>query len=113
MPEKSLTGLGTYWHVTPCRNVPAILRNGLVPAVGSRSENARETEPGIYLFGTVEDMENAMMNWLGDETDGTDPWLLHVRLPDGFANAHVRQNAFEYVCRERIPPDWITPVKPL
>lgn len=56
---------------------------------------------GIFLFGSPDDAEDAVMNWLGDKFEDE---LLRVTLPAG---AHVTREAFEIVCRDPIPADHI------
>ena len=51
-----------FYHVTPTENVDSILRNGLIPSTPSDFDDA----PGVYLFYSVDDAANALMNWMGD-----------------------------------------------
>lgn len=55
------------YHVTPMDNVGTILENGLEPRIGERSLQRGEETPRVYLFPQREDVETALMNWLGDE----------------------------------------------
>jgi hypothetical protein len=52
------------FHVTPARNVAAILREGLIPRRGRRSRDAREFGVGVYLFADRDALEYGIMNWL-------------------------------------------------
>jgi hypothetical protein len=58
-----------FYHVTPIKNLKDILNAGIVPSIGPRSEQIGETEPKIYLFRSIEDVENALMNWMSDAFD--------------------------------------------
>ena len=53
------------YHVTPSSNLTSILSKGLTPQIGERSKLI-ETLPAIYFFNTINDVEHALYNWLGD-----------------------------------------------
>jgi hypothetical protein len=57
------------YHVTPKKNLRFIKKEGLVPQTGANSALYGETENKIYLFPSIDDAENAVMNWLGDLYD--------------------------------------------
>ncbi len=94
-----------YYHVTPTENVPRIMSEGLTPQRGPRSKQM--ADHGIFLFKTMEDMEDALANWLGDEFEEDEPLtLLGVELP---SDAEVAPEAvgFEVNVLSPIPPDFI------
>ena len=100
-----------YYHVTLMENVPSIRKNGLLPQIGERSEELGETEKAIYLFPSKEDMDNALMNWLGEwynEEYGEDCDLaiLEVRLPEEIS-VMDEGVGYEVVCKEKIPAECI------
>lgn len=64
------------YHVTPTFNVPAILSEGLVPQIGERSAQVSETLPAIYCFAGLAELEDAVMNWMGDYFDEDEPLAL-------------------------------------
>lgn len=67
--------MGTYYHVTDVKNLDSILKNGLVPKIGSLSEQLGETgepKPAIYLFTSKEACVDAMGSWLGEAYDELD-----------------------------------------
>lgn len=101
-----------FWHVTSLESVPSILRNGLIPRIGPRSSEAGETEPGVYLFPTYEAVEDALMNWLGDQfPDDANLVLLRIRLPyDATTWLVVTDADYEVVSREAIPANCIAGV---
>lgn len=71
-----------YFHITPTKNLPQIFQTGLVPAKGPRSIKMNEQHNAVYLFPTLDDAENAWMNWLGEELeDDGEVALLEVKLP--------------------------------
>jgi hypothetical protein len=107
MEELSATGRmdleGVFFHVTLSANVPSIQAQGLVPQAGERSQQMDDR--GIFLFASLEEAEDAVMNWLGDEFDDDESLtLLKVTLPAG---VRVTQVAFETVCHDPIPADYI------
>lgn len=57
------------YHVTPSANIPSILQGGLVPQLGQRSAIAGETVPAVFCFASLDEVETALMNWLGDYFD--------------------------------------------
>lgn len=64
------------FHVTLKSNIESILKSGLVPQIGERSEILGELEPAVYLFRTFEECDNALWNWLGEEFEDLDEDLL-------------------------------------
>lgn len=56
------------YHVTSKRYLPSIYQNGLTPKIPEDyGENGDEI--GIYCFPTMDDLEDAMMNWLGERIE--------------------------------------------
>ena len=55
-----------FFHVTPMENVQNIMEHGLIPQIGEHSGAQGEETPAIYLFPTMDDMDNALSNWLGE-----------------------------------------------
>lgn len=54
------------YHVTPRANLDSICEKGLEPRNGVRSLMLGESKDAIYLFPSIENMENALSNWLGE-----------------------------------------------
>lgn len=101
-----------YYHVTLLSNLESILKDGLLPKVGERSMQARESKPAVYLFPSIEDMEDALMNWLGDlfidfYGENTPLAVLEVNLPLGFP---IKKGEVEYesISEVTIPPIYIS-----
>ena len=107
------------YHVTPLDQVGKILETGLEPRIGPRSE-AMELEPRIWLFGDQESVDQALMNWLGDEMYGAE-WrsgyaVLRIDLPaDWFKQRRVEktfhpygsERSWEWSTSENIPGEFI------
>ncbi|WP_411839808.1 hypothetical protein [Paracoccus sp. ME4] len=65
------------WHLTPAENRFDILRDGLVPSIGPRSDLVSEALPLVHLFSRFEDLESA--GWLDDAfKEGAALALFHV-----------------------------------
>lgn len=54
------------YHITDSVNTESILANGLRAAIGPRSAELGETVESVYLFPSIDDLENALGNWLGE-----------------------------------------------
>ena len=103
----------TYYHVTDKKNWPFIQVEGLIPIVGERSAELYES-PCIFLFPTQEDMDTALLQWLGEwyddkeiETDERiDLISLKITLPDNFP---IIPGDVEYECISTAPigPEFI------
>ena len=90
----------TYYHITPTRNLRNIMINGLIPKRGVRSRKLCEPEPAIYLFPSLDDVQDAINGWLGNEfSDDARLALLAVSIP---ANANV-QSGVEYERTVNVP----------
>lgn len=101
------------WHVTAAGNKNRIEAEGLVPRIGPRSEAAGETVPYVYLFESTNDMEDALINWLGDELEDEELILCEISLPDSIAQTLIREpDSFELRCPRVIPPEYIR-IEPL
>lgn len=73
----------TFYHVSPSTNTQSILSKGLIPMIGGRSEQL-ETEKAIYMFRSIDDVDDAMMNWLGEEFEDESIDLFKIMLPKSF-----------------------------
>ncbi len=56
------------YHVTSKRNLPSIYQNGLKLNVPEDYGDSGD-ELGIYCFPSIEDVENALYNWLGERIE--------------------------------------------
>jgi hypothetical protein len=94
------------FHVTPASNVYRVMKEGLRPRTGERA-GVMEQEDGIYLFKTLEDAENVVANWLGDEFNEAEPLaLLEVTLP---SDAKILPSTADYeiVVGTPVPSEYI------
>ena len=72
-----------YFHVSPGRNLPEILQNGLEPRIGPRSDAYGERQPCIYAFRDAEALEDALGGWLDQVFDANEPLLCLAIDADG------------------------------
>lgn len=94
------------YHVTLKSNLEQILKNGLIPFIGKRSQNLGETEKAIYFFHSLEDCDNALWNWLGEEYEDTeeDLVILEVEVDNKWISFDTNGNVFyELKVLEKIP----------
>ena len=93
-----------YYHVTRSENVPLIMRDGLLPLKPTDMEDVE----GIYLFKSITDAEEALMNWLGDRFDEEESLtLLKVDGP-GVDEVDSSAAGFEVVSTSKIDPQFIS-----
>lgn len=94
-----------YYHVTPADNLDSIMRVGLRPRIGERASAYGEDAPKVYLFGHRKNVDNALMNWLGDEFDN-DVALAVLQVE---CDSVVRGDVdYEFVCFDVIAPECIS-----
>lgn len=76
----------TYYHITPMSNLESILQTGLEPRIGERSKELGENEKRVYLFHSIEDMNNALGNWLGEcfEDEEIELAIIELQVPDEY-----------------------------
>lgn len=107
------------YHVTSSKNLPLILKEGLLPLVGERSIDIGEQVPRVYLFPTIDDMETALMNWLGEWYDEYEEetgekeelFSLKVLIPDSIEIFFDETSGFECYSYKHIPSEYITVLK--
>jgi hypothetical protein len=99
-----------FFHITRHENLPSIMRKGLVPAIGERSNKIGEDRDAIYLFEDKDTAEDALMNWLGDEYDEDESLtMLKVAIPVNSMNIYnIVFDGFSYVAFKAIPPEYIS-----
>ena len=93
-----------FYHVTRLCFLDNILTRGLIPQIGDLSKKANETVKRIYLFDSKDALENAMLNWLGEEFEDEDVCYLEINLPNNFP---IKRDGFECFSLAVIPPKYI------
>lgn len=93
-----------HYHVTSRENLNSILELGLIAQSGDRS--ALLSDNGVYLFTCLDDVENALMNWLGDEFSCDDELIIiEIELPNTWELES--EAGYEQVSRINIPAEHI------
>lgn len=94
------------FHVTSVANLPSILVEGLQPRIGPRSALLGEGCPAVYLFRACQDVEDALMGWLGDAMDEQELAIIQVGSVDSWCSpgAELGEGAdYELVVLQVIP----------
>lgn len=95
--------LPTVYHVTPTRNLNSIQKKGIEPRIGPRSRRLGERTPGIYCFPTIDDIEDALDNWLFDEfSEATPLALLRIWIPGVVRSSQKVE--WEIILHDTVPP---------
>ena len=89
------------YHVTRTRDLPQILEDGLLPVT---PRGAMDDEKGVYLFSTRVDMEDAVMNWLGDRFDEDEDLTLLTLSHEG-VETHSTAARYEVISYDAISPE--------
>jgi hypothetical protein len=96
-----------YYHIAEASQLRRILRQGLQPQLGYRSQTI-ESDPSVYLFTSYLNAENALHNWLGEEFDeATELILLQITLPPEIPVFHHPEVGWESWVEQVIPPSAI------
>ena len=81
------------YHVTNLTNLSNIKKQGLYPQMGPRSQELGETEKCIFVFINLDDVDEAVSNWLGDEFDDDERlFCITINVP----NSWVKDSDVEY-----------------
>ena len=96
-----------FYHVTTLPNAAPIKTQGLKPAIGPRSRHLGETTPAIYLFGTREELDDAVLNWLGEQFDGGSELIFPQLCVPRVISSQFQRDAFEYRSFRPLPGKYI------
>lgn len=101
------------YHVTSKRYLPSIYQNGLTLNTPEDYGDSGD-EIGIYCFPSMEDVENAMMNWLGDRIgeweDGEQTEYQEIVLVLDISGLKIKENhdvGYEIIVKEPVSADRI------
>lgn len=98
------------YHVTPSENVESILKNGLVPTIGSASRQNGEEHPYVYLFTSLDWVKEGVETWLGEVYWDKDLSVLAIKATPKELGADV--NGGEVLVDGTIPPSLIRELYP-
>ena len=91
------------FHVSPKKHLNSIQSKGLIPKIGPRAKLLGESNKSIYLFPSKDDVDTALMNWLGDELDDEDIIIMVIDL----AGIDYQIEGYEIILTEVIDPSRI------
>jgi len=95
------------FHVTTSSNYEKIRQIGLMPQIGPRSATAKECTAKIYFFVDRDVLEEAVLNWLGDEFEEEEE-LVELKITDNADKFHCLDNVqWEVTTTHRIKPSSI------
>lgn len=95
------------YHLTYTKNLPDIMQAGLRPQIGDRSSKVEGEHPAVFCFPDIATLEDAMMNWLGDEFD-EDEQLALLEIDTRNLTGEFTPNAeYEVAITSMIPPSRI------
>lgn len=105
------------YHVTNHKNIPSIMKKGLEPRV-PEDFGIDGDEIGVYLFKSKDDMETALMNWMGErieeweEEHGEKYQEVALKIDLSKLNPENIKDSvgFEWIVKETIPPEAIIDV---
>jgi hypothetical protein len=92
------------YHVTPSENLDSIMSKGLLPQIGDRTRKIVDEKPAIYCFPDKNAMEDALMNWLGDEFDEDEALALLEIYTAGLKGQVTEGAEYEVAITSAIPP---------
>jgi hypothetical protein len=98
LPEK-------VYHVTLADNLDSIMSRGLIPQIGDRARKIEGEKPAVYCFPDKVSMEDAVMNWLGDEYDEDDQLALLEIDTTGLKGQVTDGAQYEVAITDSIPVD--------
>lgn len=107
--EKNIKKIVGY-HITRQANLKKIIKNGLEPRVPKDFGEYSGDIKGVYLFKTVDDFENALMNWFGErieewEEDNDKEFKESLIVVDLTGLELFDSVEYEWTCLEYISPD--------
>ena len=100
-PIKDYDSQDFFWHVTTVDALPSILQDGLQPQIGPRSEELGESVAQVYMFGSREDMDNALSNWLGESLEDEELAIIAIARKDAPSATH-QEGQFEWLSTQAI-----------
>ena len=104
--------MGTYFHLTPAENIPGILKEGLIPKLGVNRIDDTELGPAVFFFPSYDCVEDALLSWYGEISEGEDIALLEVELNlDEIPLYYDETVPFEVYSKTTIPPGCITSIR--
>ena len=98
----------TLFHVTPISNVKSILKDGLLPQLGERSQQVEDEKEGVFMFSNYESCEHALCNWLGEEFEELEEELITLKIELANEFPLEQETEWEMISRKTIDPKYIS-----
>lgn len=73
-----------FYHVTTADSYDQIMREGLLPRLGQRSQDFGEVQPAIYLFPSINALQDAL--WLAEAFDDEEDLVVLCVQAEGISN---------------------------
>lgn len=99
-----MNNINSAYHLTSIKNLKNIFINGLIPTIGIRSSLIEEKNPAIYLFKTIEDLQDGL-NWLEDYFEDSDDLVIICIDINGLST--IKSAEYEIAVNEHINSDRI------
>ena len=96
-----------FYHVTLSRNVPSILKNGILPSINKEMSDKK----AVYMFKDRDELEDTLMNWLDDKFPENAPLSILKINGTGLNIEHDPNVGFEVLTQNIIPPSKIIDVE--
>lgn len=99
------------FHVTKRTSISHILKSGLKPRIGPRSQVYGETQPAIYCFSSLEDCADGLGGWMADAFENVPDGglvILELKIPEGFRLE--KKAGYELSLLDQLPVENITAV---
>ena len=98
--SENLAPEGVVYHVTRKRNLPTIKKYGILPS--DKFVGMTDFGAVVFLFNKKEDMEDAMMNWMGDRFSDDEELVLLTINPKNI-DLFPSDAGFEVITDQIIP----------
>lgn len=102
-----------FYHITTDHSVDVIMRTGLIPQQGPRSNSADERRPATYCFPTIDNALDAGASWLGECFVEEDELILLHIAPQNltFYPTFNAADSWEWITYDHIPANRLTIVQ--
>lgn len=94
-----------FFHVTPAADLESVMARGLEPRIGPRSRLLGEALPKVYLFTSIDAVDDGLCNWLGDQFDEDETLVLLAVDPPEVALIPTPNAGYEVGAAMTITPD--------
>ena len=96
-----------FYHVSDPENLGSIFEKGLLPRIGKHSKIASESCELVYLFGSKDELTDALMTWLGELYEDKPIVIIEFDLDPTKYDIQQRSNKYEWITERCILPETI------